>query len=178
MLLTARQANDLSNEAIIKTAEARYLALEQQLTPLLVLQHELQLFLQDMTQLQRQQPNQPHLERLIARICGNPLDQPVETMLDWLMDQTNCQLRSDKGQKLLNRLRGQHLHVWQVEQEYHILVVSDDPTIGAALRDLAALEAGCLMSDQTSRSRNFFWPMKASSSSPEGSMPSFLPASF
>lgn len=146
-LLTGWQANDLSNEAIIKTAEDRYLALEQQLTPLLVLQHELQLFLQDMTQWQRQQPNQPHLDQILERICGNPLNQPVETMLDWVIEQTDCQLRSDRGQTLLTQLRGQHVHIWQVDQEYHILVVSDDPAIGEALRDLAQLEADCLTPD-------------------------------
>jgi len=144
VLLRGWQSNDLSHEAVLNTAEARYLALEQQITPLLVLQHELQLFLQDITHRPQSQPDPAHLERLIERICNNPPDQPVETMLDWLLAQMNCQLREPKGQRLLNRLRGQHVHIWQVEQEYHILVVSDDPTIGEALQELAELEADCL----------------------------------
>ncbi len=142
-LLEGWAVDDLSNEAIMQTAEARYLALEQQITPLLVLRHELQLLLQDMTLRQRQEPNQPHIDRLIERICGNPLNQPAETMLDWLMEQTDCRLRSHRGQELLNQLRGQHVHIWQVEQEYHILVISNDPAIGAVLDELTQLEADC-----------------------------------
>jgi DNA-binding transcriptional MerR regulator len=143
-LLEGWQANDLSDQAIIETAQARYLALERQITPLLVLRHELQLFLQDMIQRQRREPDQLHFDRLVEQICGNPLNQPAETMLDWLIQQTDCRLRSDKGRKLLNQLRGQHVHLWQVEQDYHILVVSTDPAIGAALNQLAQLEADCL----------------------------------
>ncbi len=142
-LLEGWQNNDLSDEAIIETAEARYLALERQITPLLVLRQELQLFLQDMTQQQHQEPNQPYLNQLVERICGNPINQPPETMLGWLIEHTNCQLRSHKGQELLNQLRGQHVHIWHIEQEYHILVVSNDPAIETVLNELAQLEADC-----------------------------------
>ena len=44
---------------------------------------------------------------------------------------------------MLGQLRGQHVHIWQVEQEYHILVVSNDPLIGAVLDELTQLEANC-----------------------------------
>jgi len=142
-LLQGWQQNDLSDEMITQIAEARYVALEKQLTPLLVLQHELQLFLQDMSQQHQIDPNQPYPNRLIERICGNPLNQPPESMLNWLMSQTDCYLLSDRGQALINQLKGQHIHLWQVEQTYHILVVSDDPAIGAALKALAHLEADC-----------------------------------
>lgn len=142
-LLHGWQAGDLTNETILNIAEARYLALEQQLTPMLILRHELQLFLQDMTRQQRREPNHPHLNRILERICGNPLNQPVETILDWLIRHTNCHLQSERGQALLNQLHGQHVHIWQVEQEYHILVTSNDPTIGEVLRELAQLEADC-----------------------------------
>lgn len=142
-LLHGWQAGDLTDEAILDIAEARYLALERQITPMLILRHELQLFLQDMTRQQRREPNQPHLDRLLERICGNPLNQPAETVLDWLIQHTHCRLQSDQGQALLNRLRGQHVHLWQVDQEYHILVTSSDPAIGEVLRELAQLEADC-----------------------------------
>ncbi len=142
-LLTGWQDNNLSDEAIIQTAEARYLALEQQITPLLVLRHELQLFLQDMTDRQQHNLDQPQLEQLVAQICGNPLTQPPEAMLNWLLERTHCQLFSHKGQDLLTQLQGQHVHIWQVEQAYHILVISDDPFIGDLLQALAHLEADC-----------------------------------
>lgn len=142
-LLEGWQANDLSDEAIIQIAEARYLALEQQLTPLLVLRHELQLFLQDMTLRHQREPRQPHVDRIIEQICGNPLIQPAESMLDWLIAHTNCQMRSNRAKNLLKQLKGQHIHIWQVEQEYHILVVSNDPAIGTVLNELTQLEANC-----------------------------------
>lgn len=49
-LLQGWRTGDFSDETVIKTAEVRYLALERQVTQLLVLQHELELFLQDMRQ--------------------------------------------------------------------------------------------------------------------------------
>ena len=142
-LLRGWQDGDLTDEAILNIAEARYLTLERQITPMLVLRHELQLFLQDMTRQQRREPDQPHLNRILERICGNPLNQPAETMLNWLVQHTNCHLQSQRGQDLLHQLRGQHVHVWQVEQEYHILITSSDPAIGQVLRELALLEADC-----------------------------------
>jgi hypothetical protein len=43
----------------------------------------------------------------------------------------------------LGKLRGQHVHVWQEGEEYHLLVVSDEPQVGTALEALAQLEAEC-----------------------------------
>lgn len=142
-LLDGWQNNRLSQAAVLETAEARYLALEKQITPLLVLQHELQLFMQELTTRQAEVSAAHHLGSMIERICRNPLNQPPEAMLNWLLDLTNCQLQSVTGQNLLQRLCGQHVHVWQVEQAYHILVISDDPVIEQILQDLATLEADC-----------------------------------
>lgn len=142
-LLDGWQTNRLSQAAILEIAEARYLALEQQVTPLLILQHELQLFMQELTTRKAEVSTAHHPDPVLERICRNPLNQPPETMFDWLLKRTNCQLQSVTGQNLLQRLRGQHVHVWQVEQAYHILVISDDPAIEQVLQDLASLEADC-----------------------------------
>jgi len=159
-LLKGWREGDLSDETIIETAENRYLALERQATQLMVLRHELELFLHDMYQkIARQSdvPTQPQgnaaqfhvdaaqslFERLLDRVCADPLSQPAESMLDWLMAYTGCTLTTDKGQRLLDSLRGQHVHIWQEGEDYHILVISDDPAVGAALTALAQLEANC-----------------------------------
>ena len=142
-LLEGQQDGGLSNETAVKIAQERYLELERQVTRLLVLQHELELFLRDMAASPANAPAEPLFDRLLDQICANPLDQPTETMLDWLMMYTSCNLTTAEGQRLIESLRGQHVHIWQKEDDYTILVVSDDPAVGAALEALAQLEAGC-----------------------------------
>ena len=138
-LLADWQAGDLSNQALIATAENRYLALEQQITDRLILQHELALFLQDLYQ----QSDIP-LDQLFARVWHDPHYQtPAMTILDLLNQYTDCHLTSEAGQAILQRLRGQHVHVWQEGDAYHILVVSDDPAVARALQQLAQLETDC-----------------------------------
>jgi DNA-binding transcriptional MerR regulator len=157
-LLTGLEKGNLSDETIIHTAEARYLALERQVTQLLVLQHELELFLQDMHHKatgQNEPANETLFNRLLDHICASPLNQPPETMLDWIMDYTGCILTTDRAQALLDHLRGQHIHIWQEEDAYHILVVSDDPEVGAALEALAQLEADCQAHAHTDQAPEF-----------------------
>jgi MerR family copper efflux transcriptional regulator len=138
-LLIDWQAGDLNNQALIETAENRYLALEQQITDRLILQHELALFLQDL----HQQADIP-LEQLFARVWHDPHYQtPTVTILDLLNQYTDCHLTSDAGQDILNRLRGQHVHVWQEGDGYHVLVVSNETAVAEALQQLAQLETEC-----------------------------------
>jgi hypothetical protein len=47
------------------------------------------------------------------------------------------------AQSLLDRLRGQHIHIWQEGKTYHILVISHDPAVEGALQALARLEVNC-----------------------------------
>lgn len=146
-LLRGVRANDLSNAAIIATAEARYLALERQVTALLTLQHELQFFLQDL----RGKAGQPDdnapatlFGEMLARVCANPVGQlPAGDVLDWLLEQTGCALNDEVGREVIERLRGQHIHIWQKDDRYHILITSDSPEVVAALEELARIEAEC-----------------------------------
>jgi len=143
ILLTSQRDGGLSDETAVKIAQERYLALERQVTRLLVLQHELELFLRDMAALPTDAPTEPLFDRLLDQVCADPLSQPAETMLDWLMAYTGCSLSTAEGQRLIESLRGQHVHVWQKEDAYYILVISDDPAVGASLKALAQLEASC-----------------------------------
>jgi MerR family copper efflux transcriptional regulator len=145
-LLEGWQSGNLSDEAIIRTAEARHLALERQVTELLVLQHELELFLQDMRQKASEQADtwaESLFDRLIDRVCASPLIQPTKPTLHLLMDQLGCSLTTDEGQALIDTLKGQHAHIWQESNGYQILVVSQDPEVGAAMGALAKLEVNC-----------------------------------
>jgi DNA-binding transcriptional MerR regulator len=145
-LLDGWDGGDLSDAAIIETAENRYLALEKRITELLTLKHELELFLQDLHRRDEHSEDSPgsSFAQMLARVCANPLTQPPATdMLDWLMQYAGCRLTSEDGKRLLDKLRGQHVHIWQEGDAYHILIVSDDPAVARALRDLAELEADC-----------------------------------
>ncbi|MCP4539572.1 MAG: MerR family transcriptional regulator [Chloroflexi bacterium] len=151
ILLQGQQDGGLSDETAMRIAQDRYLELERQVTRLLVLQHELELFLRDIATSPADVPPVPLFDRLLDHICTDPSIQPAETMLDWLMTYTNCNLTTAEGQRLVKSLRGQHVHVWQKEDDYHILVVSDDPAIATALEEIAQLEAGCQAHAHTHR---------------------------
>lgn len=147
-LLAGYQRGELSDAAIIQIVEARAMTLERQLTELLVFQHELDHFLQDI----RPETHAPHpathtgsdhFDQLLQRICGNPHTQTARNWLDWLIDYAGCQLHSQTGQDILQKLEGQHIHIWREDNGYHILLVNDDPALATALHQLADLEATC-----------------------------------
>ncbi len=144
-LLNAWDSGDLSDQAIIQIAEQRYLQLEQQVTERLVLQHELELFLRDLhRRAQRNDRADSAFDNLLDRVCANPEAKASSNfMVEWLMHQASCNLASESGQDILQRLRGQHIHLWQENQAYHILFVTGDPSVGLALQALADLESGC-----------------------------------
>ena len=141
-LLEGWRGGDASNEAVIRTEEERFLALERQVTHFLVAQHELGLFLRDLRA--RAGTATAAFDQLLDRVCANPLSLPPEDTLTWLLQTIGCRLQSPEGRALLDQLRGQHVHLWQAGDEYHILVVSDDPAVKDALGALANLEADCL----------------------------------
>ncbi len=145
-LLDGWETGDLSDSAILETAEKRYLALEKQITERLILRHELEFFLRDLRQrdTQANPPSDSAFDQLLARVCADPATQSsANEMFNWLMEQNMCNLRGVQGQDILHRLHGQHSHIWQENDAYHILVVSDDPAVADALKELAQLEADC-----------------------------------
>lgn len=145
VLLTGLHEHDLTNEGILRTAEARYLLLEQEITGLLVMRHELGLFLQDMHRKLARQENvsaNDLFTQLLQQICSDPQTQTAR-LFEWLLRKTGCQLATHEARALLQQLRGQHIHIWQEGDAYSILVVSTDSHIGQVLAALTQLEAGC-----------------------------------
>lgn len=150
-LLDAWQQGNLDEEAVLNTAESRHLALERQVTELRVLQHELELFLLDLRAAGQTGGSaaQDAFSRLVDRICANPsAEPPSRSVLDWLSAYTDCALTAGQAEAVLRKLRGQHVHIWQEGDDYHILVVSRDPDVAEALRELARLEADCQVHPQ------------------------------
>ena len=141
-LLQAEQAGSLDQAALLAAAEQRFVTLERQITALLIQRHELGLFLADLPGLGEEPLSL--FDRLLERDCAGPA-QPssASAILDWLLSHTGCVLTSLESQPLLDRLRGQHIHLWQEGERYTILVVGHDPQVEQALAELARLEAEC-----------------------------------
>lgn len=146
-LLSGWQAGNLDDRAVLETAESRHIALEKQLTNLDIQKRELELFLQDLHAANENddpQAAQNAFGRLVDRICANPsAEPPSRSVLGWLSAYSECALSESQAEDVLRRLRGQHVHIWQDGDAYHILVVSHDPDVGMALRQLARIEADC-----------------------------------
>ena len=132
---------------VVELAEERFWALERQLTELLVLRHELKMVLDEYREHLAEQdsrPADPLVDRVLDRICSLPAEKGgVQTALEWLIELGACTLSSADGQELLDTLRGQHVHVWQTDTGYQILVVSHDPQVRKVLERLEQMESEC-----------------------------------
>ena len=130
---------------VARIAEDRFLEIERRLTELLVLRHELEGFLREMSdQLPAADSARRLYRRLVDHVCGHgstPQDEAAS--LSSLMKRMGCNLASLKRGVALDVLRGRHIHVWREPDGYSVLVPGDDPRIGAALQRIAASEAGC-----------------------------------
>lgn len=131
-------------EQLTRIAEERFVEIERRLTELLVLRHELEVFLRDAsTQIPASDGPRRLYHRLVDQVCGHdPTPQEQAGSLKDLMQRMGCNLGTQDGE-VPDVLRGRHLHVWREGDGYSVLVPGDDPRIGEALRQIAASEAGC-----------------------------------
>ena len=153
--------------SVVGIAENRFLEIERRLTELLVLRHELELFLNDLTQRVGRSAGSAasRLYRdLLDHVCGQPAhakprarggelrpapridrhDGPVEaSSVTRLMKRIGCSLAGAERERIFTTLRGHHVHVWREGDGYSVLVPGKDESVSAALRQLVAAEAGC-----------------------------------
>jgi len=130
---------------VARIAEDRFLEIERRLTELLVLRHELEVFLREMSgQLPAADGARELYRRLVDQVCGHKSTPRTEAAsLRSLMKRMGCALASwDRGD-VLEVLRGRHIHVWRESDGYTVLIPGDDARIGVALQQIAASEAGC-----------------------------------
>jgi DNA-binding transcriptional MerR regulator len=145
-LLHQVREGSLSGEELLDMTQERFLDLERRLTELLVVRHEMESFLHELERLTAQGEllASRFFERMIGQVCASPPGElPAQSILDWLIEQSGCGINTHTGASLLDALRGQHVHVWQVEDGYEILVVGQDPAVLDALQMLAQAEASC-----------------------------------
>lgn len=132
--------------SLMGIAEQRFLDIERRLTELLVLRHELEFFLEDLTARVGRATGgaTARLYReLLGRVCGHDPDRRTASSLTRLIRRLGCALASGEGEQPFAILRGRHIHIWREDDGYSILVAGRDPAVEQALRQLAASEAGC-----------------------------------
>ena len=155
VLLESWRKNDLEELAFLRTAENRYLELEKQSTQLMVLKHELGLLLRDMYQSKQEDKaakGAVFTAFELEEFCLNPQKATSHYILDQLLDNQGCKLISKDARELISELRGCHLHIWQTEEGFSVLIVGNDPKIEQNLYKLVNLEEGCeVLSHQGSR---------------------------
>lgn len=146
-LLRGFAAATLSEETVTAIAERRFIELEQELTDLQVQRHELEMFLLDFREQVSDDAPDPALslfDRLIERVCSSPATpHRAQSTLDWLVERTGCGLSEPDASRAIEALRGRHVHVWKEHDAYHILIVSNEPAVHAALETLVMLEDNC-----------------------------------
>ncbi len=146
LVLAGRGQRSGRSRTVVGIAEHRFLEIERRLTELLVLRHELELFLNDLTKRVGRSAGSAatRLYRdLLDHVCGHH-DGPVEaSSVTRLMKRIGCSLADAERERIFKTLRGQHVHVWREGDGYSVLVPGKNEAISGALRQLVAAEAGC-----------------------------------
>ncbi len=135
-----------SGDAVMGIAEQRFLDIERRLTEMLVLRHELEFFLEDLTERVRRAAGGSAgrlYQELLDQVCVHDEHRRAQSSLTRLMKRIGCGLAGGAREKLFATLRGRHIHIWRDEDAYSILVAGRDPAVEQALRQLAASEADC-----------------------------------
>ncbi|WP_101757813.1 MerR family transcriptional regulator [Oceanicoccus sp. KOV_DT_Chl] len=133
-------------EEIINIAEQRFLEIERRVTEMLVLRHELELFLDDLTV---QVDNSAgievgeHYRQLVENVCGHDHHEKNQSSLSKLVARLHCNLASDEWESVFSQLRGKHLHIWRDDDTYSIQFSDNSKAVKQALEKIAAGEHDC-----------------------------------
>jgi MerR family copper efflux transcriptional regulator len=138
---------DRSKHDIRQIAQKRFLEIERKVTEMLVLRHELEIFLDDVTE-QIGETAGPEVgnqyRELMEQICGHEHAEKHRSSLQKLTDRLGCNLAFKEWDGLLEKLRGQHIHIWREDDNsYAVLFNTQQKDVIAALETLAAGESGC-----------------------------------
>lgn len=135
----------VSGKTVVGIAEQRFLEIERRLTELLVLRHELELFLDDLAR--RVGHSGAAASRLykdlLEHVCGEHDGHVAHSSMTRLMRRIGCSLADVERERIFAVLRGKHVHVWREGDGYTVLVPGHDPQVSGALAQLKAAEAGC-----------------------------------
>jgi MerR family transcriptional regulator, copper efflux regulator len=145
-LVLAGRGRGVPGKTMMGIAEQRFLDIERRLTELLVLRHELELFLDDLTERVGRSAGgaASRLYRdLLDHVCGHSDSRVTSSSMTRLMRRIGCSLANTERERIFSILRGKHVHVWRESDGYTVLVPGRDESVQAALRQLVDAEAGC-----------------------------------
>jgi DNA-binding transcriptional MerR regulator len=145
-VLAGRRGAGIAGKTVVGIAEQRFLEIERRLTELLVLRHELELFLDDLAQRvgRLKAGGGGRLYRdLLEHVCGDAHGHVARSSMTRLMHRIGCSLADAGRERMFAALRGRHVHVWRENGGYTVLIPGHDAAVGAALRQLKNAEAGC-----------------------------------
>ncbi|GMU67914.1 MAG: hypothetical protein AMXMBFR37_02470 [Steroidobacteraceae bacterium] len=131
---------------VVGIAEQRFIEIERRLTELLVLRHELELFIDDLTeQVGRAAGGSAArvYRQLVDHVCGHEPQHAAPSTVQRLIRRLGCALATVEQEEVFAALRGRHMHVWKEADGYTILVRDRSAAVQAALERLVAAEAGC-----------------------------------
>lgn len=134
-----------SRHDIREIAEQRFIEIERRITEMLVLRHELELFLDDVAH---------QIDETAGAEVGNKYRELIEQVgghehhgkrdsLKSLTARLSCNLARAEWDSLFAELRDRHLHIWAEGDGYAVLFTDSDPEILKALDKLASSETGC-----------------------------------
>lgn len=145
-LLAASQRREGDDRSVVGIAERRFLDIERRFTELLVLRHELELFLEDLTELlgRSARGGAARVYReLVSHVCGHDAGRRSSHSPSRLMRRLGCALAGVEQEQVFAALRGRHVHVWREADGYAVLMRDRSAAVQAALRRLVEAEAGC-----------------------------------
>lgn len=136
-----------SNREIRDIAQQRFIEIERRVTEMLVLRHELEMFLDDITE-QIGHTAGPQVAKqyreLMEQVCGHEHQGKRRNALQKLTERLGCNLARTEWNRLLQDLRGVHLHIWRDHEDgYAILYTQQSPKVKRALERIATSEASC-----------------------------------
>ena len=131
---------------VMDVAQQRFLAIERRVTEMLVLRHELELLLDDMTEHVDRSAGRAvgqHYRELVEQVCGHETHGKPKSSLRKLVQRLNCNLASGEWEEVFADLRGRHLHIWRDDDGYSILFSTSAPEVRRALQRIASGESNC-----------------------------------
>jgi len=146
LIVGADKSDAGHGEEIISIAKQRFLDIERRVTEMLVLRHELELFLDDLTRQVDTSAGKEageHYRELVEQVCSPGDHHSHKHSLGQLVERLNCNLASNEWEEVFADLRGKHLHIWRDEDVYSIQLSSKSKQVRDALQKIADGESNC-----------------------------------
>lgn len=146
LIVSSTSSENADDAEIMNIAEQRFLEIERRITEMLVLRHELELFLDDLTEHVDNNAGVEagqHYRELVEEVCGPDHQHSRKSSLSKLVERLNCNLASEDWEQVFCDLRGQHLHIWRDNDQYSIQFTTNAKTVKHALEKIAEGEHNC-----------------------------------